>query len=75
MLTKHANITGQFNGVEHLKSNKKQFVGVFKCLDHDQMAGSRFCMSKDINLTNSLLSAARFAPLDGWTKVFKTLDF
>ena len=33
--------------VEHLKPNKNWFVGVFKCLDYDQMAGSRICMSKD----------------------------
>ena len=38
------------------------------------MAGSRISMSKDIDLTN-LLSAVHFAPLDGWAKVFKTLDF
>ena len=37
-------------------------------LDHDQMAGSRICMSKDIDLTSSLLSAIRFALLDGWAK-------
>ena len=35
------------NCVEHLKPNKNWFVGVFKCLDHNQMAGSRICMSKD----------------------------
>ena len=40
----------------------------FKCLDHDQMAGSRIDMSKDTDLTNSLLSAIHFAPLDGWAK-------
>jgi len=32
------------------------------------MAGLRICMSKDIDLTNLLLSAAHFAPLDGWAK-------
>ena len=37
-------------------------------LDHDQMAGSRICMSKDIDLTNLLLSAVYFASLDGWAK-------
>ena len=63
------------NGVEHLNPNKNQFVGVFKCLDHNEMAGSRIYMSNDIDLTNSLLSAIHFAPLDGWAKVLKTLDF
>ena len=58
-----------------MKPNKNWFVGVFQCLDHDQMAGSKICMSKDIDLTNSLFSAVHFAPLDGWQKVFKTLDF
>ena len=32
------------------------------------MAGSRICMSKDINLINSLLSAVYFVSLDGWIK-------
>jgi len=36
------------------KPNKNWFVGVFKCLDHNQMAGSR-STSKDIDLINSLL--------------------
>ena len=58
-----------------MKSNKNWFVEVFKCLDHNQLAGLRICMSKDIDLTNSLLSAVHFAPLDGWGKVFKKLDF
>jgi len=39
------------------------------------MAGLRICMSKDIDLTNLLLSTVYFAPLDGWSKIFKTLDF
>ena len=30
------------------------------------MARSGICMSKDIDLTNSLLSAVYFASLDGW---------
>ena len=30
-----------FNGVEYLKSNKNWYVWVFKCLDHDEMIGSR----------------------------------
>jgi len=46
-------------------------VGVFKCLDHNQMTGSRIYMSKDIDLTNSLLSTVHFAPLDEWTKSIK----
>jgi len=29
-------------------------VRVFKCLDHDEMVGSRICMSKDVNLSNML---------------------
>ena len=53
------------NGVEHLKANKKWFVEVFKCLDHDRMAGSRMCMFKDIDLNNSLVLADNFVPLDG----------
>jgi len=51
-----------------LKPNKNWFVGVFKCLDHNQMTGSRICMSKDRDLTNSLLSVVHFASLDGWKK-------
>ena len=39
------------------------------------MAGSRICISKDIDLTNSLLSAVRFVPLDGWKKIFKIFEF
>ena len=56
------------NSVEHLKPNKNWFVEVFKCLDHNQMAGSKICISKDIDLTNLLLSAAYFASLDGCAK-------
>jgi len=51
-----------------LKPNKNWFVGFFKYSDYDQMAGSRICRSKDIDLTNSLLSAIHFASLDGWVK-------
>ena len=58
-----------------MKPNKNWFVGVFNCLDHDQMVRSRICMSKDTNLTNSLRWAIYFASLDGWAKIFKTLDF
>ena len=61
----------QFNGIEHLKPNKNWFVGIFKCLDHNEIAESRICMSKDINLTNSLLLAIDFAPLNGWAKSTK----
>ena len=32
-------------------------------------------MSKDIDLTNSLLSSVHFVSFDGWAKVFKILDF
>jgi len=32
------------------------------------MAGSRICMFKEIDQTNSLLSAVHFVPLDGWAK-------
>jgi len=32
------------------------------------MAGLRICMSKDINLTNLLLSIVHFVPLDEWAK-------
>ena len=39
------------------------------------MAGSRICMSKDINLTNSLLSAVHFVPLDGWAKTIQNTWF
>ena len=53
------------NDVKHLKPNKNWFVGVFKCLDHNQISGSRICMSKDIILTNSLLSSVHFASFDG----------
>ena len=62
-------------GVEHFKPNKNWFVGVFKCLDHDQMAGSRICMFKNIDLTNSLLSAVNFALLDGWAKSILNICF
>ena len=44
-------------------------------LDHNQMAGSRICMSKDIDLIDSLLSDVYFAPLLDGQKVFKALDF
>ena len=39
------------------------------------MSGLRICMSKDIDLTNSLFSTVHFAPLNGWVKIFKTFDF
>jgi len=39
------------------------------------MAGSRICMSKDIDLTNSLLSAVHFVPLDRWTKNIQNIWF
>ena len=58
-----------------MKPNKNWFVGGFKYLDHDQMAGSRICMSKDIDLINSLLSAFHFAPLDGWAKSIQNTYF
>ena len=51
-----------------MKPDKNWFVGVFKCFDHNQMAGSRICMSKGINLINSLLSAVHSTSLDGWAK-------
>jgi len=35
------------------------------------MAGSRICMSKDIDLTNLRLSTVHFAQLDGWVKSIK----
>ena len=57
-----------------MKPNKNWFVGVFKCLEHDQMAGSRICMSKDIDLTNSLLSLSILHCLTDGQKIFKTID-
>ena len=35
---------------------------------YNQMAGSIICMSKDIDLTNSLFSVVHFVPLEGWEK-------
>ena len=35
------------------------------------MTGSRICMSKDIDIINSLLSVIHFASLDGWEKNIK----
>ena len=35
---------------------------VFKCLDHDEIVGSRICMSKDIDIGNMLSSADQFVP-------------
>jgi len=32
-------------------------------------------MSKDIDLTNSLLYAGHFGPLDGWTKGIQNICF
>jgi len=58
-----------------LKPNKNWFVEVFKYLDHDQMAGSRIFMSKDIDLTNLLLSAVHFAPLDWCAKSIQNTWF
>ena len=58
-----------------MKPNKNWFVGVFKCLDHDQIAESRICMSKDIDLNNSLLSPDHLRRLMDGQKVFKKLDF
>ena len=46
----------------------------FKCLDHDQMIGSRIYMSKVINLSKILFPVVQFAPIDE-QKVFKTLIF
>ena len=48
---------------------------IFKCLAHDEMVESRTSMAKHIDLSNILFSAVHFAPLDGWAKTFKTLDF
>jgi len=36
-------------------------VRVFKCLDHDEMVGSRICMSKDIDLSHMIFSTVHFA--------------
>ena len=59
-----------------MKSNKKWCVRVFiiKCLDHDEMVGSRICMSKDVNPNNMLFSAVHFAPLDGQVKRGKKIN-
>ena len=72
ILFAHASSKGKTDGLnselisltvqKYLKPNKNWFVGVFKCLDHNQMVRLKICMSKDINLTNSLLSAVCFAP-------------
>ena len=43
--------------VEYLRSKKNWCVRVFKCLDHDEMVGSRIYISKDIGLRNMLFSA------------------
>jgi len=43
--------------------------------DQDQMARSRIYMSKDINLTNSLLSVVHFALFDGWGKSIQNTWF
>ena len=48
----------------YLKPNKNWCVGYFTCFDHDRMVGSRICMSKDIDPTNSLLSIVYFVLLD-----------
>jgi len=45
----------------------------FKCLNHDEIVGSKICMSKDVDLSNMLFSDIHFAPfilrlLDEWTK-------
>jgi len=44
-----------------MKSNKNWYVRVFKCLDHDEMIGSRICMFKDVDLSNMLFSVIHFA--------------
>jgi len=43
-------------------------VRVFKCLDHDEMVGSKICISKGVNLSNMLFSAVILRLLDGWAK-------
>jgi len=48
--------------VQNIKSNKNWYVRVFKCLDHDEMVGSRICMSKDVDLSNNVFYAVHFAP-------------
>ena len=35
---------------------------VFKYIDYDEMVGSRIRMSKDIDLSNILISTVHFAP-------------
>jgi len=45
-------------------------VRFFNVLDHE-MVGSRICMFKDVDLSNMLLSALYFAPLDGCVKNIK----
>ena len=50
-----------FNSVEYLKSNKNWCLRVFRCLEHDEMIGSRICMSKDVDLSNMLFLVIHFA--------------
>jgi len=39
-----------FNGLEYLKPNKSWCVRVLKCVDHNQMVGSRFCWFQQATL-------------------------
>ena len=34
----------------------------FKCLDHNEVVGSRICMSKNVDLSNMLFLAVHFVP-------------
>jgi len=36
---------------------------IFKCLDHDQMVGSRICMSEVIDVSIMLLLTVHFVPI------------
>ena len=50
---------------EDLKSfscqNLQVNICIYKDVDHDEIAGSRICMSKDIDLNNMLFSTVHFA--------------
>ena len=49
---------------------------VFKCLDHDEMVGSRICMSKDVDLNNIVFSGRPFwVYMMDEQKIFKIHDF
>ena len=54
-----------------MKSNKNWCVRMY--LDHDEMVGPRFCMFKNVDLSNMIFSSVHFVLPDRWAKNIKNI--